>query len=206
VSWIWHSIEHSLPSARSRALDKVYFKLKKLCRVPDHGHSGKPLYISLTIRFSYSPFILSLSLTSPPPPPPPPLRHLLCRAICPPPPLLHRCRLATSPLPPPQPLHRATSGHRTVVPCSEHRQGEELHFLLLQFYRRFEPGESLDRRVNYRHVPQPRWVGARRSTKGGRSQRETGVRGGIPRPSCLSRAPRSGALAVGGYKRPRGRE
>jgi hypothetical protein len=53
--------------------------------------------------------------------------------------------------------------------------------------RRFEPGGSLDRRVNYRRVPQPRWVGARRSAKGGSSRRETGVRGGIPRPSCLSR-------------------
>jgi hypothetical protein len=34
--------------------------------------------------------------------------------------------------------------------------------------RRFEPRGSLDRRVNCRRVPQPRWVGARRSTKGGR--------------------------------------
>jgi hypothetical protein len=33
--------------------------------------------------------------------------------------------------------------------------------------RRFEPGGSLDRRVNCRRVPQPRWVGARRSAKGG---------------------------------------
>jgi hypothetical protein len=54
--------------------------------------------------------------------------------------------------------------------------------------RRFEPGGSLDRRVNCRRVPQPRWVGARRSAKGGRSRRETDVRGEIPRPSCLSRA------------------
>ena len=38
--------------------------------------------------------------------------------------------------------------------------------------RRFDPGGSLDRRVNYRRVPQPRWVGAGRSTKG-----ETGVKG-----------------------------
>jgi hypothetical protein len=43
--------------------------------------------------------------------------------------------------------------------------------------RRFEPGGSLDRRVNCRRVPQPRWVGARRSAKGGRSRRETGVKG-----------------------------
>jgi hypothetical protein len=34
--------------------------------------------------------------------------------------------------------------------------------------RRFDPGGSLDRRVNCRRVSQPRWVGARRSTKGGR--------------------------------------
>jgi hypothetical protein len=33
--------------------------------------------------------------------------------------------------------------------------------------RRFDPGGSLDRRVNCRRVPQPRWVGARRSAKGG---------------------------------------
>jgi hypothetical protein len=43
-------------------------------------------------------------------------------------------------------------------------------------FRRFDPGGSLDRRVNCHRVPQPRWVGARRSTKGG-SQRETGVKG-----------------------------
>jgi hypothetical protein len=49
-----------------------------------------------------------------------------------------------------------------------------------------KPGGSLDRRVNCRCVPQPRWVGARRSAKGGGSRRETGMRGGIPRPSCLS--------------------
>jgi hypothetical protein len=64
------------------------------------------------------------------------------------------------------------------------------------------PGGSLDRRVNCCRVSQPRWVGARRSTKGGK--KETGKRGN-PRPSCCP-APRSGALAVGGYKRPHGRE
>jgi hypothetical protein len=32
--------------------------------------------------------------------------------------------------------------------------------------RRFDPGGSLDRRVNCCCVPQPRWVGARRNTKG----------------------------------------
>jgi hypothetical protein len=41
--------------------------------------------------------------------------------------------------------------------------------------RCFDPGGSLDRRVNCRRVSQPRWVGARRSTKGG--NKETGVKG-----------------------------
>jgi hypothetical protein len=68
--------------------------------------------------------------------------------------------------------------------------------------RRFDPGGSLDRRVNCRRVPQLRWVGARRSTKGGKRRQ---AKRGNPRPSCCP-APRSGALAVGGYKHPRGRE
>jgi hypothetical protein len=34
--------------------------------------------------------------------------------------------------------------------------------------RRFDPGGSLDRRVNCRCVSQPRWVGARRRHKGGK--------------------------------------
>jgi hypothetical protein len=38
----------------------------------------------------------------------------------------------------------------------------------MQFCRRFDPGGSLDRRVNCRCMPQPRWVGARRNTKGGK--------------------------------------
>jgi hypothetical protein len=59
--------------------------------------------------------------------------------------------------------------------------------------RRFDPGGSLDRRVNCRCVSQPRWVGARWNTRG-----ETAA-------SCCP-APRADALAVGGYKRSRGRE
>jgi hypothetical protein len=50
--------------------------------------------------------------------------------------------------------------------------------------RRFDPRGSLDLRVNYRCVPQPKWVGARRDTKGGN-------RGFVL--SCA----RVGALAVG---------
>jgi hypothetical protein len=41
--------------------------------------------------------------------------------------------------------------------------------------------------------------------EGGKSQRETGVKGET-RGLRVCPAPRSGALAVGGYKRPRGRE
>jgi hypothetical protein len=55
---------------------------------------------------------------------------------------------------------------------------------LKQYYsscRRFDPGGSLDRRVNCRRVSQPRWVGARRSTKGGRDRQK-----GNPAASVLS--------------------
>jgi hypothetical protein len=44
----------------------------------------------------------------------------------------------------------------------------------------------------------------REGGKKGQPEREREVE--IPRPSCFCPAPRSGALAVGGYKRPRGRE
>jgi hypothetical protein len=60
-------------------------------------------------------------------------------------------------------------------------------------YRRFDPGGSLDRRVNCHCVSQPRWVGARRNTKGGNH-------------GLVLSCARVGALAVGGYKRSRGRE
>jgi len=62
--------------------------------------------------------------------------------------------------------------------------------------RRFDPGGSLDQRVNCRCVSQPRWVGARWNTRGNKR----GNHG-----SCYP-APRADALAVGGYKRSRGRE
>jgi hypothetical protein len=52
--------------------------------------------------------------------------------------------------------------------------------------RRFDPGGSLDRRVNCRRVPQPKWVGARWSAKG-ENQWETGVKG-KPAAFMLSRA------------------
>jgi hypothetical protein len=76
----------------------------------------------------------------------------------------------------------------------------------LTMCRRSETGGSLSRRVNVAACPSPDGSSARASAKGGE-------RGGR-RPawerweSCGLRvrpAPRSGALAVGGYKRPRGR-
>jgi hypothetical protein len=81
----------------------------------------------------------------------------------------------------------AVEGHELKTPQTEHRPGPErlLETAHLELdgklfvntqqaptwranCRRFEPRGSLDRRVNYRRVPQPRWVGARRSAKGGR--------------------------------------
>jgi hypothetical protein len=43
--------------------------------------------------------------------------------------------------------------------------------LYVIYCRRFDPGGSLDRRVNCRWVSQPRWVGARRNTWGKRELR-----------------------------------
>jgi hypothetical protein len=68
----------------SRRLAKYIFKLKKLCRVSDHRHLPKPVYISLTVRVFFFSFpSLTLSLASPPPPPsPPPLLPLhLCHGL-----------------------------------------------------------------------------------------------------------------------------
>jgi hypothetical protein len=111
----------------------------------------------------------------------------------------------------------AVEGHELKAPETEHRPGLErlLKTTHLELdgklfvntqqaptwranCRRFDPGGSLDRRVNCRCVSQPRWVGARRNTRGENSK-------GKPRPSCCP-APRADALAVGGYKRSRGRE
>jgi hypothetical protein len=75
-----------------------------------------------------------------------------------------------------------------------------------EYCRRFETGGSLGRRVNVAACPSPDGSSARASAKGGseaagdRREREWESRGLRVRP-----APRSGALAVGGYKRPRGR-
>ena len=83
-------------------------------------------------------------------------------------------------------------GHELKTPETEHRPGLErlLETTHLELdgklfvntqqaptwranCRRFEPGGSLDRRVNCRCVSQPRWVGARRDTKGENSKGET---------------------------------
>jgi hypothetical protein len=45
--------------------------------------------------------------------------------------------------------------------------------------RHFDPGGSLDRRVNCRRVSQPRWVGARRSTKGEKGRQAKGETRGL---------------------------
>jgi hypothetical protein len=100
----------------------------------------------------------------------------------------------------------AVEGHELKTPETEHRLGLErlLETAHLELdgklfvntqqaptwranCRRFEPGGSLDRRVNCRLVPQPRWVGARRSAKGGKPEGDRRKRGN-PRPLCLSRA------------------
>jgi hypothetical protein len=86
----------------------------------------------------------------------------------------------------------SVEGHELKTPETEHRP--ELERLLETTYleldeklfvntqqaptwrancRCFDPGGSLDRRVNCRCVSQPRWVGARRNTKGGKQQRGT---------------------------------
>jgi hypothetical protein len=93
----------------------------------------------------------------------------------------------------------AVEGHELKTPETKHRPGlkrllETTHLELdgkLFFNtqqaptwrancRRFDPGGSLDRRVNCRHVSQPRWVGARRNTKGGETTK------GKPAASVLS--------------------
>jgi hypothetical protein len=85
----------------------------------------------------------------------------------------------------------AVEGHELKTPEMEHRPGQErlLETSHLELdgklfintqqaptwranCRRFDPGGSLDRRVNFRRVSQPRWVGARRSTKGGRNRQK----------------------------------
>jgi hypothetical protein len=118
----------------------------------------------------------------------------------------------------------AVEGHELKTPETEHRPGlkrllETAHLELdgklfvntqqaptwRANCRRFETGGSLGQRVKCRRVPQPRWVGARRSAKWGKRQPERERERWKSRGLRVCPAPRSGALAVGGYKRPRGR-
>jgi hypothetical protein len=100
----------------------------------------------------------------------------------------------------------AVEGHELKTPETEHRPGPErlLETTHLELdgklfvntqqaptwranCRRFDPGGSLDRRVNCRRVSQPKWVGARRSTEGGREQAKGESRGlrVAPRPGWV---------------------
>jgi hypothetical protein len=94
----------------------------------------------------------------------------------------------------------AVEGHELKTPETEHRPGPErllktAHLELDEKLfvntqqaptwrancRRFETGGSLGRRVKCRCVPQPRWVGARPSAKGGSEVAGEGrERGGNP--------------------------
>jgi hypothetical protein len=94
----------------------------------------------------------------------------------------------------------AVEGHELKTPETEHRPGLErlLETAHLELdgklfvntqqaptwranCRRFETGGSLSRRVKCRRVPQPRWVGARPSVKGGSEVAGDGrERGGNP--------------------------
>jgi hypothetical protein len=84
----------------------------------------------------------------------------------------------------------AVEGHELKTPETEHRPGLErlLETVHLELdgklfvntqqaptwranYRRFETGGSLGRRVKCHRVPQPRWVSARPSAKGGKGGR-----------------------------------
>jgi hypothetical protein len=102
----------------------------------------------------------------------------------------------------------AVEGHELKIPETEHRPGLEklLETVHLELdgklfvntqqattwranCRHFETGGVPGPTSECRRVPQPRWVGARPSVKGGERWPETGVREvEIPRPSCSSRA------------------
>ena len=80
----------------------------------------------------------------------------------------------------------------------------EQHARHLRTCRRFETG-GVAGPTSKLSPRAPAQMGRRETEhEGGKQRRETGKRGN-PRPSCCP-APRSGALAVGGYKRPRRRE
>jgi hypothetical protein len=74
-----------------------------------------------------------------------------------------------------------------------------------KYCRRFDPG-GVPGPTSKLSPRAPAQMGRRETEReGGKSRRETGVKGET-RGLCVCPAPRSGALAEGGYKRPRGRE
>jgi hypothetical protein len=108
----------------------------------------------------------------------------------------------------------AVEGHELKIPETEHRPGLErlLETAHLELdgklfvntqqaptwranCRCFETRGSLDRRVNCRRVPQPRWVDARRNAKGGRKQPKGGRRGRVE-PAAFVLAPRPGRVRL----------
>jgi hypothetical protein len=97
----WHSAKPSLPSARSRTLGKVCFKLKKKSLPSARSwHSAKKAYVAATA--APRPFTLTHTLFS----------HTAAAALCPSP-RSHRRRALSSAAPtPPPPLPRGGSPHR----------------------------------------------------------------------------------------------
>jgi hypothetical protein len=127
-------------------------------------------------------------LAMPAPPPPPSAGKVMGQTRM----LLFRHVGKTSSIPPPAGGLTAAivEGHELKTPETEYRPGlewlpETTHLELdgklfintQQAHtwrancRRFDPGGSLDRRVNYRCMSQPGWVGARQNTKGGETIR-----------------------------------
>jgi hypothetical protein len=118
----------------------------------------------------------------------------------------------------------AVEGHQLKTPETEHRPGLErlLETTHLELdgklfvntqqtptwrtnCRRFDPG-GVPGPTSKLLSRAPAQMGRREMEReGGKSRRETGVKGET-RGLRVCPAPRSGALAVGGYKRPRGRE
>jgi hypothetical protein len=108
----------------------------------------------------------------------------------------------------------AVEGHELKTPETEHRPGPErlLETADLELdgklfvntqqaptwranCRCFKTRGSLDRRVNCRRVPQPRWVDVRRNAKGGRQQPE-GDRHGRVEPVAFVLASRPGRVRL----------
>jgi hypothetical protein len=114
----WHSAKTSLPSARSRALGKVCFKLKKSFPSARSWHSAKKAYVAATaapcpLTLTHSLFSHTVAVVAPSP------SSCPLRRDSPPPsrPLIRRAHTAAAPSPrrfptPPPPLPRGGSPHR----------------------------------------------------------------------------------------------